>query len=72
MVARSVRDAEVVGSSPITPTGLFFFCYNWVLECKIKLAGVAQRLELQFSKLVTRVRLPSPAHDSRVACNNGV
>lgn len=24
-------------------------------------AGVAQRLELQFSKLVTRVRLPSPA-----------
>lgn len=25
-------------------------------------AGVAQRSELQFSKLVTRVRLPSPAH----------
>lgn len=26
------------------------------------IAGVAQRSELQFSKLVTRVRLPSPAH----------
>ena len=40
-------------------------CWQWFNS-----AGVAQRSELQFSKLVTRVRLPSPAPEVTVIYRN--
>lgn len=36
--------------------------YRPMVQFDYHSAGVAQRSELQFSKLMTRVRLPSPAH----------